>query len=263
MYSLHGKYVLITGASSGIGREMARVFAEEGAHVLLVAHPAESDALEAWAAELTATYGTQTWALAADLASEDGPQRVFEHAQGVLPRVDVLVNNAGILSYGRLTETPLEGLERVLRVNARACLVLMRLILPGMIARGEGRILNTSSLGAFQATAIQAAYGASKAFVQSLSEAVALEVEGTGVAVSTLNPGMTDTPFLKGYARGIRAYRWGTKIPAVEVARAAVEGLKRGRPVIIPGLANRLSARILALLPRGRRNRMLYRAFAP
>jgi short-subunit dehydrogenase len=245
MYTLSGKYVLITGASSGIGREMARICAEEGAHLLPVSHPAEGEALAAWAAELTAACHVETWALAVDLASEEGPPRLYQYAQSVLPQVNMLVNNAGILSYGAFAEASWEELERVLRVNARAAMALMRLVLPGMIARHEGRILNTGSLGAFQATAMQAAYGASKAFVQSLSEAVALEARGTGVVISTLNPGLTDTPFLKGYARGMRAHRWAVTLSAAEVARAAIEGLKRGQSLIIPGFVNRLSARVL------------------
>lgn len=261
MYSLRGKYVVITGASSGIGREMARIFAEEGANLLLSAHPAEAGVLDAWAAELRADCHVETWPLAAGLASGDGPRLVFDHARTSLPHIDVLVNNAGILSYGAFCETPVEQLERVLSLNARACMVLMRLFLPGMIARREGRILNTSSMAAFQATAIQAAYGASKAFLQSLSEAVALELEGTGVVCCTLNPGVTDTPFLKGYARAISAYRWGVTMSAAGVARLAVQGLKQGRPLIIPGLYNRCTARVLSLLPRRQRNRMVYRAF--
>jgi uncharacterized protein len=263
MYTLRGKHVLITGASSGIGREMARVLAERGANLLMVAHPAESGALEAWAAELRDRFLVAAWTLPADLAGEDEPRRVHEFAQRVMPRIDVLVNNAGILSYGRFGEAPLEELERVFRVNARAPMILMRLVLPDMIERGEGRVLNTTSMGAFQPTAAQAVYGATKSFVQSLSEAAALELAGSGVAISTLNPGITDTAFLKGYRSDMLAHRWGVRTPPAVVARAAVRGICKGQPVIIPGWYNRLSQWLLWLVPRNCRKRMVYQAFRP
>lgn len=263
MYGFRGKFAVVTGASSGIGREIARLLAERGANLLLVAHPSEGDVLDAWSAELSTSCRVETRALAADLCSEEGPRFVFDSAQSWFSRTDVLINNAGILSYGVFAETPPEQLERVLRLNSRAPMVLLRLFLPGMIARREGRILNTSSLAAFQATGMQAVYGASKAFLQSLTEAVALELEGTGVVCCTLNPGVTGTGFLKGYARDIPAYRWSVTMPAAAVARAAVRGLERGQRLIIPGFHNRLTARVLSLLPRSGRSRMVYRAFKP
>jgi short-subunit dehydrogenase len=241
-YDLTGKYVLITGASSGIGKELSRCFAQESAHCLLGALPAEAESLVEWAEELRRTYGVDTWTIPVDLSKEDGPEQVFRSACVFAPQVDVLVNNAGLLTYGPFHETELARYDKLLLVNIRAYVALMRLCLPGMISRREGRILNVSSASAFQPTAWHAVYAASKAFVQSLSEAVRAEVRGSGVKICTLSPSYTDTPMLKGDDMPEKLlWYWvsGLSDPTV-VARKAVKAVKKGKALCMPGWRNRL-----------------------
>jgi len=252
-YSLRGKNAVVTGASSGIGLEIARHLAESGVHLLLGAHPGERDALERIAGELQQTHGIRAWGFACDLGAADGPQSLYEEAGRRFSQVDILVNNAGIMAYGRFDEIPLERMDALLQINARAYLVLMRLFLPGMIRRREGRILNVSSVAAFQPTPMHAAYGAAKALVQSLSEAVAEEVRNTGVVVSTLNPPYTATPMICGGAFPTRLpwiRMWGLCNPAA-IGRAAVDVLTSGKTVHIPRLVPRILHTVLPrVLPR-------------
>lgn len=252
-YSLRGRNAVVTGASSGIGLEIARHLAENQVHLLLGAHPSERDALERLAGDLQKTHGIRAWPFGCDLGAADGPQSLFEEACRRFSRTDILVNNAGIMAYGRFDEIPLERMDALLYINARAYLVLMRLFLPEMIRRGEGRILNVSSVAAFQPTPMHAAYGAAKALVQSLSEAVAEEVRHTGVVVSTLNPPYTATPMICGGAFPTRL-PWiricGLCDPAA-IGRAAVDVLMSGKTVHIPRMVPRILHSVLPrLLPR-------------
>jgi uncharacterized protein len=248
-YHLSGKYVLITGASSGIGKALSRRFAAEGAHCVLGALPSEADALRKWSAELHSRYGVKTRAIPVDLSEPDGPLRLYEAANANIPHLDILVNNAGIMVYGLFHEIPIERMDRLMQVNNRAYLWLMRLVLPDMIKRGEGRILNVSSVSAFQPTAYHAAYGASKSFVQNLSEAVRQDLRGTGIVVCTLNPSYTDTPMLHA-ADFPKKLRWyavsGLSDPDI-IAEKGVRALIKGKPVYVPGLKNRL---LHSLVPR-------------
>jgi hypothetical protein len=252
-YSLRGRNAVVTGASSGIGLEIARHLAGNGVHLVLGAHPAERDALERIAVELQQTHGIRAWTFVCDLGAADGPQSLFEEACRRFSWIDILVNNAGIMAYGRFDEIPLERMDALLQINARAYLVLMRLFLPEMIRRGEGRILNVSSVAAFQPTPMHAAYGAAKALVQSLSEAVAEEVRNTGVVVSTLNPPYTATPMICGGAFPTRLpwiRLWGLCDPA-SIAHEAIRILETGKRFHIPGFFPRLVHTLLPrLLPR-------------
>lgn len=239
-YSLKDKHVFITGASSGIGKELSRCFAEEGANCVLGALPSEKKLLQEWADELQELYEVKAWPVPVDLSEDEGPEKMYQRVQELVPHLDVLVNNAGVLTYGDFHQISLTTHEQMLRVNVRAYLSLMRLFLPDMVARGEGRVLNVGSVSAFQPTPHHAVYGATKAFVQSLSESVRQEVKGAGVVVCTLNPSYTDTPMLRG--EDIPKKMWwyyvsGLSNP-VTVAKKAVRALKKGKPVYLPGLRN-------------------------
>lgn len=241
-YSLKDRHVLITGASSGIGKELSRCFAEEGAHCVLAALPSEEETLLEWVAEIRERFGVKAWPVLVDLAEDDGPERVSESVGRLVPHLDVLVNNAGVLTYGSFHEVSLARSDNLVLVNVRAYMCLMRLFLPDMISRGEGRILNVSSAAALRATAHIAVYGATKAFVQSLSEAVRQEVKGSGVVVCTLNPNFTATSMLRGHDFPEKLWAYliaGVSDPAT-IARKGVNALKRGKSLYMPGLRNRL-----------------------
>ena len=258
-FVLKNKYVLVTGASSGIGKELSRCLAKEGAHLVLSCHPSETAQLEQWCAELERDYSVATRPFPVDLSQDKGPEELHERVKEAVPHLDVLVNNAGIIAYGEFYQVPRERHLDLIRINVQAYLILMRLFLPDMVKRGQGRILNVSSIAAFQATALQAPYGASKAFIQSLSEAVNLEVRDKGVLVCTLNPGFTDTPLIKAYPDNILATRLSVVTSPEVIARQGVEALKKGREVFIPGWNNRLLIFVLTrLLPRRWYNYLTY-----
>jgi uncharacterized protein len=252
-YDLKGKYALITGASSGIGKEISRCLAGAGAHCLLHAIPGEREALHEWAGELEQAYAVKTWCLFGDFRSEEAPAALYRAAAGLVPRIDVLVNNAGMMVYGNFHEVPLEKQAALVAVNLSAYMTLLHCALPDMIARGDGRILNISSVSAFQPCPHHAVYGSAKAFVQSLSEAVSQETRGTGVKVTALCPSYTDTPLLKveGFPPELWWYRISGLSDPAYIARKGVEALRRGKAVFIPGLRNRIiHTLVLRLTPR-------------
>ena len=248
-FDFKGKYTVVTGASTGIGRETAKLLAAEGSHLVLGSRPATRGPLNELAAELRRNWGVEVHPLSVDLAEPDGPREFFRQTMAAVSRVDVLINNAGLLAYGPFHEVGLERHEAVLDVNVRAFTILMRLFLAEMVKQGRGRVLGVSSVAAFQATPLHAVYGASKAYVQSLCEAAAEEVRESGVIVGTLNPSYTQTPMIHGEAFPQRL-KWfrvtGLNDPA-DVARQAVMAVRRGKPMHITKMRNRL---IHLILPR-------------
>lgn len=234
--SLNGKTVLITGASSGIGRELARCFAMENARLIITSLPAEEEVLENWASTLRKHHRIQVNTLTEDLSLAGGPENLHRRTIQITPDIDVLVNNAGIMAYGIFHELSLESQEKLVTVNLMAYMALMRLFLPEMIRRGNGAIFNVSSVSAFVPTPRHSVYGASKAFVQNLSEAVHEEVNGTGVRTFTLNPGYSDTPLLQGngFPEKLIFYRFGGKSDPAVIARKGVTAFKKGKRVYIP-----------------------------
>lgn len=239
---------LITGASSGIGAAMARVFASEGYGLALVART--ESALNALADELRATYGVPVTVVPRDLAQPGAAQAIFETLQQANVTVDALVNNAGFASYGPFAQADLRNELNEMQVNMVALTALTRLFLPGMVERGRGGVLNVASTAAFQPGPGMAVYFASKAFVLSFSEALAYEVRGAGVHVTALCPGGTQSAFFDRAQMQNSRYVRSHLMDAATVARAGYEGLRRGRPVVIPGKRNRLLALGARLFPR-------------
>jgi short-subunit dehydrogenase len=238
---------LVTGASSGIGRELARILAREGHDLVLVARR-EAELTEL-ADEVASSYGASARVVPVDLAESDAASQVVK-AIGETD-VDVLVNNAGFGGHGRFTETGREHELRMLAVNVVCLTDLTKLLLPGMVARGRGRVLNVASTAAFQPGPFMAVYYASKAYVLSLSQALAEETAGTGVTVTALCPGVTETGFQQ--AAGVEHIPL-TKGPfamsATSVAEAGYRGMQRGRLLVVPGWANKLGAQSVRLAPR-------------
>jgi hypothetical protein len=239
-YELKGRHVLITGASSGIGAELSKCFAGEGAHLILCGHPSEAQKLIGFSSGLKKRYGVNIWYFAEDLADKEGPGRLYNEVKARIPVIDVLVNDAGQMVYGDFHESDINRQLRLVHVNIEALMSLMYLFLKDMTARGNGLVLNISSVSAFQPTVHHAVYGASKAFVQSLSEAVNEEVRRSGVRVCTLNPSYTNTPLIRNNDFPDKLWWYsvsGLADPAV-IAAKGVKALKKGKSLYIPGIMN-------------------------
>lgn len=248
----HGT-ALVTGASSGIGEAFARELAADGRDVALVAR--NETALRALATALHAAHGIRAHVVSIDLADADAPAELVARLAADGLEVDLLVNNAGIGSDGRpFAETPLDVMRRMVELHCHATLELTHRLLPPMLARGHGGIVFTSSIAGFQPTPNYAVYGATKAFDLLLAEALAAELEGSGVDVLALAPGRTDTAFFD--ASGRPGAGRGS-MPPERVAREALERLGR-RTVHVPGTLNR----VLTLLPRLASRRSVARALA-
>jgi short-subunit dehydrogenase len=242
------KTALVTGASAGIGLELARVFAANGWNLVLVARSA--DKLAELAQELKAAHGTVVSVMPSDLALVQAPDDVFRRVQNEGIQIDALVNNAGIATHGKFASVPLAAELQELGVNIVALTSLSKLFLEPMIVRGSGYILNVASTAAFQPGPLMAVYYASKAYVLSLSEALAEETKGTGVSITALCPGATETGFQKrANLPRTRLYK-RTAMDAKIVARAGYEGMLRRRTIVIPGLFNAAGAFMVRFAPR-------------
>ncbi|HEY2011975.1 MAG TPA: SDR family oxidoreductase [Bryobacteraceae bacterium] len=237
---------LITGASSGIGAELARVCASDGYGLILVAR--RVDRLAELAAGLAKTYGIQARALAADLSDPAAPQEIFEQTRS--DRVEILINNAGFGLRGPFAQTDWAVEARLIQVNVTSLVHLTKLYLPEMLRRREGRILNVASTAAFVPGPLMAMYYASKAFVLSFSESVANEVKGSGVTVTVLCPGPTRSEF--GEAAGISDSKLfkGAMMQADEVARIGYRAMMAGKAEVIAGARNRWMMLGTRLAPR-------------
>ncbi len=229
--------VLITGASSGIGAELARRFHRGGHRVILTAR--RRDRLEALAAELG---GAEV--VPADLADPAAPAQLF----ATTGPVDILVNNAGFGAGGRFAELGLGLQLSMLQVNVTALTELTHRYLAPMRGDGRGRILNIASTVAFQPAPGLALYGASKAFVLALSEALWSELEKTGVTVTCLCPGSTATDFFTVAGMGGSPFRG--EMSAARVADIGYTATMAGRRLAIAGLANRIMANSVRFAPR-------------
>ena len=239
---------LVTGASAGIGAELARELARHGHDLILTARSLAP--MEALAAELREIGATAT-VIPIDL-STPGAAATLAHdiaSRGLI--IDVLVNNAGLGALGRFDRLDPARMHEIVQVNIVALTELTRLLLPGMIARRRGRIMLVASVAAFQPGPQMAVYFASKAYVLSLGEALAHELRGTGVRVTVLCPGATATNFFNvaGADHTIIAHRLRRMMPAEGVARLGYRALAAGRPVVITGLSNRLLAMLGRFVP--------------
>jgi short-subunit dehydrogenase len=243
-----GETVLITGASSGIGRELARQFAGDGADLVLVAR--SEDRLRELAGELSAESGVTVEVVPADLARPGSPDLIVQTLAQRHIDVDVLVNNAGFGAHGPVAGIGVQRQLEMIEVNVAALTRLTALLLPAMLERRHGAILNVASTAAFQPGPHQAVYCATKAYVLSFTEALAEEVRGSGVRVTCLAPGATDTGFAAQAGMvGTRLFRRGV-MDASRVAQAGHDGLRRGKTLVIPGLRNRALAFSVRLSPR-------------
>ncbi|HET8653908.1 MAG TPA: SDR family oxidoreductase [Longimicrobiaceae bacterium] len=239
--------VLITGASSGIGRELAKLFAADGSDLVLVARG--EPALRDLADELRARYGTDARVLPHDLTDPAAPLALAGELRDSGTHVDVLVNDAGFGAHGPFAQLPLERQVEMVQLNVAALTALSRLFLPEMLARRRGGILNVGSTAGFQPGPYMAVYYATKAYVLSFTEGLAGELAGTGVTATCLAPGTTRTGFSRAAGmEGSNLFRPGT-MGAAEVARAGHRGFRAGRALVVPGILHRTVAALSRAAP--------------
>lgn len=240
------KTALITGASGGIGEEFAKIFAREKYHLVLVAR--SEDKLIKLANDLQSKYGVVVQVIAKDLAKPTAPQELFDELKNT--HIDTLVNNAGYATYGEFVDIDLQTELNEMQLNMVTLTHLTKLFLPAMVKNGFGQILNVASTAAFQPGPLMAVYYATKAYVLSFSEAIAKELEGTGVTVSALCPGPTKSGFQdRADMQDARLVQSGL-MSAQKVAERGYKGLIKGERVVIPGFQNKLGALAVRFSPR-------------
>lgn len=194
--NLRNQWALVTGASSGIGEVFARQLAAEGMHLILVAR--RQDRLEALAKKLSDAYGVHTLVLPTDLSAPDAPRQLYHRVVAQGHKVTLLVNNAGIGSYGLFHELPADSVAASLQLNIQALTLLTHYFLPGMLAAGGGAVINLASTAAFQPVPYMASYAATKAYVLSFTEALWSEYRGKNIRFLAVCPGVTATEFFVG-----------------------------------------------------------------
>lgn len=236
---------LVTGASRGIGAALARIAGAEG-HDLALTARTEAD-LRGLAAEIETAHGVAVRVIVADLGQEGEPDRVWSEA-GEVTR---LVNNAGLAAHGPITDPAQRDREELsIRVNLTAPTILLKRALKDMPERGGGRVLNVASLSAFLPGPGMAIYHATKAYLLSMSEAAAQEAKGSGVTVTALCPGPTESGFFDAAGmQGIPLLKFAPQPSAETVAEAGWRAMERGRRVIVPGVANKLAAALSHVTP--------------
>jgi hypothetical protein len=243
-------YALITGASAGIGRELARVHAARGGNCVLVAR--RGDALRALKHELETEHHVRAHVIEADLAHTDAAERIVEELHREDIAIDILINNAAFGSYGPFHTADIDRNTDMIAVNITALVQLTRLVLPQMVMRGRGRILNIASTAAFLPGPTMSVYYASKAFVLHFSEAIADDLRNTGVTVTALCPGPTESEFAD--VANVRKSAAFQRLPVPssrDVAEYGYRAMVRGKRVAIHGVFNALTARMVAFVPRG------------
>jgi len=240
--------VLVTGASKGIGLELARQFAKHSYSLILTA--TKEDELATAAQDIQKDFSVPVRTVAADLREPETPERLHRAlaAEGI--RIDILVNNAGLGHHGNFADQPVDNDVEMIRVNIEGLVRMTKMVLPEMIARRAGKILNTASIAGFMPAPQMAVYHATKAFVLSFTEALAEETKDTGVTVTALCPGATDTDFFKtADAVDTTAFQKMQVMPPQEVAKGGYEALMSGDRVYVAGGLNKASVFMRRLMP--------------
>ncbi|MCC7424229.1 MAG: SDR family oxidoreductase [Planctomycetaceae bacterium] len=241
------RWALVTGASSGIGAEFARVLAARGMHLVLAAR--RQELMDALAADLHTRHGTRCHIVPIDLADPASPATLVEEIRGQGITLELLVNNAGFGAVRDVESTDPELMQNLIRLNIGALTNLTYRVLPGMLERGHGAVINVASVAAFQPVAYMGPYSASKAYVLHFSEALWAEVRDRGVTVTALCPGVTQTEFFQvaGVPNWLKKHRSQS---VDEVVRAALKAVERRRQYVVPGWINYLLSLCVRLAPR-------------
>ena len=241
--------VLITGATSGIGLEMAKIFAKKKYNLVLVARNTERLLKMKW--DFEKKYKTEIMVIPADLAKEKSAEEIYGIVEAEKRQIDILINNAGIGHFGAFYEEDWEKINDMVTLNLTTVMHMTKLFMNGMVRRGYGRILNVASTAAFAPGPLMAVYFATKAGVLSFTEAIAEELKGSGVTVTALCPGPTRTGFEKAAeCEKSKLFNSQPLAEPKEVASYAYYSMMSGKVVAIHGVENRLSALILRFMPR-------------
>jgi len=248
MANFKGKYALITGATSGIGNELAKLFAKDGFNLVIVART-ESD-LEGVGSGLSSIYGVNVTTLVKDLSEPNGAFEVYDEVKAKGIKIDVLVNNAAQGQYGKFVDTDIERELEIVRLNIMAYVVLTKLFLKEMVARNEGKILQVASIAGKLPGPLQSVYHATKAFILSHTEALVNELQDSAVNITALLPGPTDTDFFKKAEMEdtVMVQEAGLSDPA-KVAKDGYEALMSGESKIISGLKNKIQVAMSNVVP--------------
>lgn len=244
------KWVLITGAASGIGAQLCRLFARDGANLVLV--DKNQDGLETAGAQLSSEFGIKTVRLTYDLSKSASAAQIYDELQAQEIEIDVLVNNAGFGTFGNFWEADIARETALVNVNMLAPMLLTRLFLPAMVARKRGKILNVGSISGFLASPHASTYYSSKAWLLAFSQGISTSLRGTGVSVTIVCPGPTYTAF-DWHSNGNSDEappRKRFQMDAAEVALQAYRALNRAQMVVIPGALNRFLVLLAKILPR-------------
>lgn len=235
----YNKTALITGATSGIGYELSKLFAQKGYNLVLVAR--NKTRLENLTAEFKLKFSTSITIIPKDLSQAASPKEIFNELQENSVQIDILVNNAGFNEYGPFSETDLHKELQMIQLNIVSLTYLTKLLLPGMLRRKYGKILNVGSTGSFVPGPLNAVYCATKAYVLSFSEAIAEELKETDVTVTTLCPGATKTEFAqRANIEDLKLFQ-GNLMDAERVAKVGYNALMQGKTSVIAGWANKLT----------------------
>jgi uncharacterized protein len=250
---------LVTGASGGIGEEFAKLLASKGCTLVLVAR--SGDKLARLAESLTAAHRVQVETLPIDLSTASSAAQIQSFLESKKIEVDFLINNAGFGTFGPFVESDLQIELAQIQLNVTTLTHLTRLLLPAMVRRGRGRILNVASTAAFQPGPMMAVYYATKAYVLSFSEALGNELRGTGVTSTCLCPGPTRTGFNERAKLGTGGMlsKKSVMMDAAAVARRGYDGMMKGRRLVIPGLLNKMLAHSTRMGTRGLSARIVRR----
>lgn len=246
------KHALITGATSGIGYELVKLFAKSGHNLVIVARHRQD--LERTAHELETTYGIHVHAIAKNLFDTNSAFELYDELKSRGIKIDVLANNAGHGLYGEFSKTDLRKELSIIQLNISSLVTLTKLFLQDMVENGEGKILNTSSIASKSPGPWQSVYHGTKAFVQSFTEAVREEVKDTGITITALLPGATNTDFFrKAGMESSKAVQDKSKLsdPA-EVAKAGYDALMAGKDMVVAGLKNKLEVAMDGITPDSR-----------
>lgn len=263
MNAFNHKTILITGASSGIGEALAKRFARDGARLILVAR--NRDKLTALAEQLRDSGGaTEAIPIVADLTQEGASASVIDQAIAALGDIDVLINNAGVGEYGEYADKELAALERMMMLNMNALLRLTHLVLPRMLTRRSGAIMNIASMAGFQPTPYMSVYGATKAFVLNFSLCLWEEVRRRGIVITCVCPGPVRTGFFSrgGYETRMQDF---TRLShsAEWIAEQSYRALLKKKPFVIPGRLNALAVFFQRFAPRWLTTRVAAFALRP